>query len=325
MFALTQWMAELKIKKKMKDKLKTEKKKTEGMKKKVEAQRKIKEAAFEKEASKVDNFVDEAFHEAFETLNIYQKCLQDEQKKWIKQRKNMNPNNTATIVKSLRKIFSITKQNMVLLDTTLVQGYSMIYPEESDKKIRVQGLGLVELDDDGSNSSTPVKSPRKRKRQKPVSSDATEMNGNGEDIQVEEIVVNGESVLENMDNDDEAFDPSLLCSVEITAVNRESSSSPELKRPRPIPQQRGPMKLSNSMFKKKQRRSPLKVKKRPKPKPKDNTSDIEEITLTDDEDDNNTSYVTQSELTSSPVVKKNLSRNNDEDESDAVDSDVSLE
>lgn len=328
MFAMTQWMAELKIKKKMKDKLKTEKKKTEGMKKKVEAKRKIQEAAYEKEASKVDNFVDEAFHEAFETLNIYQKCLQDEQKKWIKQRKNMNPNNTATIVKSLRKIFSITKQNMALLDTTLVQGYSMIYPEEGDKKIRVQGSGLVDLDDDGpgSNSSTPVKTPRKRKRKiKPMPA-ATEMNGNGEDIQVEEIVVNGESVLENMENDDEAFDPSLLCSVEITAVNdRESSSSPELKRPRPIPQQRGPMKLSNSMFKKKQRRSPLKVKKRPKPK-KVNTSDIEEITLTDDdEEDNNTSYVTQAELSSSPAVKKNLTRNNDEDESDAVDSDVSLE
>ena len=50
----------------------------------------------------------------------------------------MNPNNTAAIVKSLRKIFSITRQNMELLDTTLVQGYSMIYPEEGDRKIRVQ-------------------------------------------------------------------------------------------------------------------------------------------------------------------------------------------
>ena len=176
-----------------------------------------------------------------------------------KQRKNMNPNNTATIVKSLRKIFSITKQNMELLDTTLVQGYSMIYPEEGNKKIRFQGLGMVDLDESGNNTSTPVKSPRKRKR-KPAPT-AAEVNGNGEDIQVEEIVVNGESVLENMENDGEAFDPSMLCSVEITAVNRESSSSPELKRPKPIPQtQRGPMKLSNSMFKKK-RRSPIKMKK----------------------------------------------------------------
>ena len=53
------------------------------------------------------------------------------------------------------------------------------------------------------------------------------MNGNGEDIEVEEIVVNGESVLENMENDDGAFDPSMLCSVEITAVNRKGYYSSE--------------------------------------------------------------------------------------------------
>merc|ERR1712083_204468 len=123
---------------------KTEKKKTESLKKKVEQKKKEKEAQFEQEANKVDNFVDEAFHEAFETLNIYQKCLQDEQKKWIKQRKNMNPNNTAAIVKSLRKIFSITKQNMELLDTTLVQGYTMVYPDENEKKIKV--AGVVDVD-----------------------------------------------------------------------------------------------------------------------------------------------------------------------------------
>merc|ERR1719192_2145140 len=140
--------AKKKLKKRMKAKLNTEKKKTQVMKQKVEAKKKLKEAAFEKEASKVDNFVDEAFHEAFETLNIYQKCLQDEQKKWIKQRKNMTPDNTAKVVKNLRKIFSITRQNMELLDTTLVQGYSMVYPEESDRKIRVQGA--VGLDDSAS-------------------------------------------------------------------------------------------------------------------------------------------------------------------------------
>merc|ERR1719282_148512 len=181
----------------------------------------------------------------------------------------------------------------------------MVYPEENENKIRV--AGVVEVDE-SFTASTPVKTPRKT----PSKKRKREPNGNGEDIEVEEIVVNGESVLENMENDDGAFDPSMLCSVEITAVNRESSSSPELKRPKPIPQrQRGPMKLSNSMFKKK-RRSPIKMKKRPKPK-KD-TSDIEEITLTDDEvDENSTSYVTQSEFSSSPV-QKNLSRNNDESE-----------
>ena len=337
MFSLAKWMVDLKLKKRMKAKLNTEKKKTQVMKQKVEAKKKLKEAAFEKEASKVDNFVDEAFHEAFETLNIYQKCLQDEQKKWIKQRKNMTPDNTAKVVKNLRKIFSITRQNMELLDTTLVQGYSMVYPEESDRKIRVQGA--VGLDDSASShqaTSTPIKTPAKRGRKRKKE----ETNGNGEDIEVEEIVVNGENVLEKMDNDSDAFDPSLLCSVEITAVDREGSSSPELKRNKPSifqqqQQRRGPMKLSNSMFKKKKMkmRSPIKTKKRRR-KP---SGEIEEITLTDDEevDENSTSYVTQSEVGEDAVLEKasefvksqqkKKALPDDGDDSDAIDSDVSLE
>ena len=337
MFSLAKWMVDLKLKKRMKAKLNTEKKKTQVMKQKGEAKKKLKEAAFEKEASKVDNFVDEAFHEAFETLNIYQKCLQDEQKKWIKQRKNMTPDNTAKVVKNLRKIFSITRQNMELLDTTLVQGYSMVYPEESDRKIRVQGA--VGLDDSASShqaTSTPIKTPAKRGRKRKKE----ETNGNGEDIEVEEIVVNGENVLEKMDNDSDAFDPSLLCSVEITAVDREGSSSPELKRNKPSifqqqQQRRGPMKLSNSMFKKKKMkmRSPIKTKKRRR-KP---SGEIEEITLTDDEeeDENSTSYVTQSEVAEDAVLgnanefvksqQKKKALPDDGDDSDAIDSDVSLE
>ena len=324
MCSLAKWMAELKVKKRLQSKLKSEKKKTEVRKKKAEENRKQKEVKFEQEANKVDNFVDEAFHEAFETLNIYQKCLQDEQKKWIKQRKNMNPNNTAAIVKSLRKIFSITKQNMELLDTTLVQGYNMVYPDENEKKIKVAGVVDV---DESFTASTPVKTPRKT----PSKKRKREPNGNGDDIEVEDVVVNGESVLDN--DDDDAFDPSLLCSVEITAVDRESSSEPELKRPKPkqmmpkIAPQRGPLKLSNSMFKKKKKsplmkKSPLKMKKRPK-----RTSEIEEITLTDDEDENSTSYVTQSEVDENAekkiLAKANKFINNDSD--DAIDSDVSLE
>jgi len=313
MFSLSKWISELKVKNKLKMKLKTEKKKTESLKKKVEQKKKEKEAQFEKEASKVDNFVDEAFHEAFETLNIYQKCMQDEQKKWIKQRKNMNPNNTASIVRSLRKIFNITKQNMDLLDTTLVQGYSMVYPEESERKIRVTGGMGMDLDNSNMSTSTPIKTPsKKRKRPEKIS------NTNGDDIEVEEIVVNGENVLDR--DDDDAFDPSLLCSVEITAVDRSASSSPELvKRPKMAPQPRGPLKLSNSMFKKK-KKTPIKMKKARK-----KTGEIEEITLTDDED-LSTSYVTQSEVDDMAekkiMDKANKFINNDEND---IDSDVSLE
>merc|ERR1712029_1077550 len=123
--------------------------------------------------------------------------------KWIKQRKNMNPNNTAAIVRSLRKIFNITKQNMDLLDTTLVQGYTMVYPDESERKIRVTGGVGVELDN-SMTTSTPVKTPSKKRKRPAVSN------------------TNGENVLDR--DDDDAFDPSLLCSVEITAVDRSASS-----------------------------------------------------------------------------------------------------
>ena len=71
------------------------------------------------------------------------------------------------------------------------------------------------------------------------------------------------------------------------------------------------------------RKSPLKMKKRPK-----RTSEIEEITLTDDEDENSTSYVTQSEVDENAEKKILAKANkfiNNADDSDAIDSDVSLE
>lgn len=57
-----------------------EKKKREEAKRKQKEEEKKKKA--KEEESKVENFIDENIHEAFDTLNIYQKCLQDEHKKW---------------------------------------------------------------------------------------------------------------------------------------------------------------------------------------------------------------------------------------------------
>lgn len=314
MFSMTKWMSELKQKKRLKDKAKAEKKKTEVLKKKAEQKMKEKEAKFEAEASRVDNFVDEALHEAFETLGIYQKCLQDEQKKWIRNRKAMTAANTATIVKSLRKIFSITRQNMELLDSTLVQGYEMVYPEESQNKINIPGM--VDTD-----SSTPKKTPRKTQPKSPSMPKKRKRKLSAtDDIEVQEIVVNGESVFDRTEDEDDGFDPSQLCSVEITAVDRGSSSEPEVKRPKVTNQPKGPLKLSNSMFKKKQKvRSPLKKKKKVARKPED---EIEEITLSDDADEENTSYVSQTELELNQdlIQKANRFINNTEE-----DSDVSLE
>merc|ERR1712098_315291 len=116
-------------------------KKNELEKKRKEAER-IKQKEEEKkkkakeEESKIENFIDENIHEAFDTLNIYQKCLQDEHKKWIRIRKSMNPKNAAIVAKSLRKIYAITKQNMELLDTALVQGYGDQFPEESEDSLK---------------------------------------------------------------------------------------------------------------------------------------------------------------------------------------------
>ena len=315
MFVLSKWMSELKQKKRLKDKLKAEKKKTEQLKRKAEVKQKQKEAIFEAEANKVENFVDEAFHEAIDTLNIYQKCLEDEQKKWIKTRKSMTAVNTATVVKSLRKIFSITRQNMELLDSTLVQGYEMVYPEEGQKKIKV-AVGFVELE----NSSSQVKSsssPRKM-QSKPPGRKRKRKESAGDDIAVEQIVVNGESVFDTSGDPDDGFDPSQLCSVEITsmAMERGSSSEPEVKKPKSKinSQTRGPLKLSNSMFKKRRKhKSPLKKKTK-----RNEDQEIEEITLSDDEE--NTSYVTQSETQEEIIEKANKFINNTAD-----DSDVSLE
>ena len=76
------------------------------------------------------------------------------------------------------------------------------------------------------------------------------------------------------------------------------------------------------MFKKKKKVSPI---KRKPIKKKKNSGEIEEITLTDDEDENSTSYVTQSDIDQNAenklMAKANSFINNDDD----IDSDVSLE
>lgn len=331
MFAVAKWSAERKNKKRLKEKLKVEKrksdvlkkneverKKREEVKKKQKEQEKIKKV--KEEESKVDNFIDENIHEAFDTLNIYQKCLQDEHKKWIRIRKSMNPKNAAIVAKSLRKIYAITKQNMELLDTALVQGYGDQFPEEGENILKYGNLP-------NGNSSSPNKSkasPNKRKMKatpvKPKSSRTSTDN----DIEVEEIVVNGEPVFGNMGDDDHVFDPSMLCSVEITA-ERDSSESPPPTKKRKINtstpsnnKSKGPLRLSKNMFTKK-KKTPLK----PAPTKADSDSEIEEITIVDDED--STGYVSQSTLDAIAAQNINQKANKFINKEDSFDSDVSLE
>jgi len=175
MFSLSKWATE---KKKQKRKEKGTPRTPKKEKVKVDKKRKREETQkqkLEEEISKVDNFVDENIHEAFDTLAIYQKCLEDERKKWIKARKAMNANNAATAAKNLRKIYEITKQNMELLDHSLVEGYRSVFPEESEKKL---------------SFSTEPKSPGKRRTK-----ETTKRKESGEDdIEVEGVVINGEAV-----------------------------------------------------------------------------------------------------------------------------------
>merc|ERR1711874_949328 len=128
------------------------------------------------------------------------KKARDEKRKWMRARKQMNANNAAVAAKSLRKIYAITKQNMDLLDTALVQAYGDTFPDESEKKLK---FGNLSTSSPGEAKKTPSKSPAKSpnkhahvlKKKKKVKQATPAPDASGDDdIAVEEIVVNGEPV-----------------------------------------------------------------------------------------------------------------------------------
>merc|ERR1711874_353441 len=176
------------------------KKKEDAKKKAREEKQKQKEQKMKEESSKIENFIDENISEAFDTLAIYQKCLEDEKRKWMRARKQMNANNAAVAAKSLRKIYAITKQNMDLMGTALVQAYGDTFPDESEKKLK---FGNLSTSSPGEAKKTPSKSPAKSpnkhahvlKKKKKVKQATPAPDASGDDdIAVEEIVVNGEPV-----------------------------------------------------------------------------------------------------------------------------------
>ena len=153
----------------------------------------------------------------------------------------------------------------------------------------------------------------------------------------------------------EDFDPSLLCSVEITA-ERDSDSTPTPRGPPPRKKMKmvrscldpqwtkvrallqgknppldgpasvqGQMKISNKFLKKKSPKKKDAMKKAKKRKMADDDDEIEEITLDDDED--SVGFVSQTELESRTAANLNKKANkfiNGETDDD-FDSDVSLE
>lgn len=294
--------------------------KLEERKRKREELNKKKE---EEAIGKIENFIDENIHEAFDTLAIYQKCLEDERRKWIRARKSMNCNNAATAAKSLRRIYEITKQNMELLDHSLVEGYKSVFPDEEDRKLNF--------------SVEPKSGGRGRK---PKEAKVVAESGD-DDIAVEGIVLNGEAVYANGEEGGLGdFDPSMLCSVEITPSDqRDSSSSPTPLTPRSPPKKkrklekspvrarpvvgpasvRGQMKISNKFLKKKSPKKQSPMKKKPL-KRKHSQDEIEEITLDDDED--SVGYISQTQFNAVKEKKKTAKNSADDDD---FDSDVSLE
>ena len=79
---LSLWAAERKrLKKSGRKEKETPKKKEKMMEEKKRKREEMMRLKHEEEISKVENFIDENIHEAFDTLAIYQKCLEDERRK----------------------------------------------------------------------------------------------------------------------------------------------------------------------------------------------------------------------------------------------------
>ena len=146
MWSISKWLILRKDKKKLKDK--------EAKMKETKKVNEMKQKKSDAELAKVENFIDENIHEAFESLKIYQKCLEDERRRWFRSKKAMNPDTAASIAIKLRKLYDYTRQNMQLLDTALVQSYLSKFPDQTLDKLKISKT---------SNASTTTGSPKTKK------------------------------------------------------------------------------------------------------------------------------------------------------------------
>ena len=158
MWSISKWLILRKDKKKLKDK--------EAKMKETKKVNEMKQKKSDAELAKVENFIDENIHEAFESLKIYQKCLEDERRRWFRSKKAMNPDTAASIAIKLRKLYDYTRQNMQLLDTALVQSYLSKFPDQTLDKLKISKT---------SNASTTTGSPKTKKTVKigPTTTPAT--------------------------------------------------------------------------------------------------------------------------------------------------------
>ena len=150
--------------------LRKDKKKNKEKEAKMKKNQEISQKKREEEIGKVENFIDENIHEAFDTLKIYQKCLEDERKRWVRNKKNMTPETCSAMVTKLRKIYGITKQNMDLLDTALVQGFIDQFPEESPDRLKPAKISIFKPK---FSKTSPVKSSPGSTKPSPSGSNGT--------------------------------------------------------------------------------------------------------------------------------------------------------
>jgi len=258
-----------------------EKKKEKELKAKAESKPKAELHTIIREG----NFVDEIIKESFDTLEIYSKRLQEEKKRWMRVGKSIDANNAANAVKTLRNIYKITQENMVLLDTAIVAHYGEAFPGENiEKKLKIGGSPQKTSASPKGKTPTPKKPMKKKKKTEAKTSDC----------EIEEVVINGQPTFGLSDDE---FDPSQLCSAELTTGETESNDGGEEEQKTPtkptikinpkyqspsVSNVSKPIKVSTNMFKKK---SPTKRTKPPQSKKKEPDSDIEEITIDDSDDD----------------------------------------
>jgi len=151
--------------------------KSGNYKKPAELKKEAKEAAEKKEKAEKEkkinqmmkrpkNFIDENLAEAFKTLNVYQRCLEQERDRWLKSGQQANLTNGTSICRALRKIYAITKQNMDLLDKAVVQSFVENFPRESTR-IHMGKVGIKVKDGALTGKPTKIKGSTKVKLKTP--------------------------------------------------------------------------------------------------------------------------------------------------------------
>jgi len=165
-----------------------EKEKKEAAKKKTITEREKRAARVVKDPK---NFVDENISEAFKTLNVYQKCLEQERDRWVKAGQQLNVNSATAVCRALRKIYAITKQNMDLLDKAVVQSFVENFPRDSTR-IHMGKVGIKVKEGNLTGKPTKIKPGMKVKLKTPAPKSKKKKS----------FVLNGSPVYADPDEDD---------------------------------------------------------------------------------------------------------------------------